>query len=102
MAFSTPQGFSKVNGEWERIPTVELSKCEFSRRNLQLRLASEFVGMPREIIIRGVYNDAHFIPVPEGHKLFDPDQWDGEQMVYIPAPGTKCGWVRSLVIYHQY
>lgn len=83
-------------------PIVNLSKCDINRDRGNITLASEYVGMPREIIIRGAKNDVRFITVPEGHELFDQDQWDGEQMVYIPAPGSKCGWVRSLVIYHQY
>ena len=86
----------------DTLPVVPLRHCSFNRKNLALRLASEFVGMPSALVIEGVYNSVKFIPVPEGHRLFDPDQWDGEQMVYIPEPGAKCGWVRSLVIYHEY
>ena len=86
----------------KEIPVVPLRNCEFSKRDLSLRLASEYCGMPSSLIVEGVYNSVKFVPVPEGHRLFDPDQWDGEMMVYIPEPGAKCGWVRSLVIYHAY
>ena len=84
------------------IPVVPLNRCTFDKKNLALRLASEFCGMPCALIVEGVYNSVKFVPVPEGHRLFDPDQWDGEMMVYIPEPGSRCGWVRSLTIYHEY
>ena len=86
----------------ETLPTVPLRQCTFDKKNLALRLASEFCGMPRALVVEGVYNSVKFVPVPEGHRLFDPDQWDGEMMVYIPEPGSRCGWVRSLTIYHEY
>lgn len=86
----------------QTLPVVPLRFCEFDKKNLALRLASEYCGMPSSLVVEGIYNSVKFVPVPEGHRLFDPDQWDGEMMVYIPEPGSKCGWVRSLTIYHAW
>jgi len=86
----------------DALPVVPLNRCEFDKKNLALRLASEYFGMPSRFTVQGIYNSVTFVPVPEGHRLFDPDQWDGEMMVYIPEPGSKCGWVRSLTIYHAW
>ena len=86
------------------IPTVSLKYCEYDKTRKVLKLASEFFGMPREFFVKSHHTgkDVRFVVVGEHDKLFDPDQWDGEMMVYIPEPGSKCGWVRSLTIYHAW
>ena len=38
MAYFKPEGFAKANGEWERIPTVDLSKCEYDKNRRVLKL----------------------------------------------------------------
>lgn len=40
-----------------------------------------------------------FYPVQMGHPLFCEDQWDGEQMIYIPV--TELKNCTHLVVYHS-
>ena len=105
MAYYTPEGFDKVNGEWERIPpTVPLRLCEFDKERRRLLLASEFCGMPSSLWIESHHTGrvVRFTPVGPEDKLFDPDQWDGEQQIYRPVGGEAVSNVDYLVIYHQY
>ena len=37
MAYSKLEGFDKVNGEWERIPSVDLSRCEYDKTRKVLK-----------------------------------------------------------------
>ena len=104
MAYHTPQGFSKVNGEWERTPVVPLRSCEFDKARRRLLLASEICGMPSMLYVESHHTGRviRFIPVGPEDKLFDPDQWDGEQQIYRPVGGEAVSNVDYLVIYHQY
>lgn len=84
------------------IPVIDLAKCEFRAHCGKLMLASEYVGMPNALRIRSHHTGRTvlFRPVTEADPLFDPDQWDGEQMVYRPVEPTNN--VQALVIYHAY
>ena len=102
MACSNAEGFAKVNGEWERIPTVGLELCEYDKKRKVLKLASEFFGMPLTFVVHSHHTgkEVRFVPVTPADVLFDQDQWDGEQQVYRPV-GTVPG-VDHMVIYNQY
>jgi hypothetical protein len=102
MACSKPQGFDKVNGEWERIPTVDLSRCEYDKNRKVLKLASEYFGMPLTFFVKSHHTgkEVRFVPVTPADVLFDEDGWDGEQQVYRPL-GNVPG-VHHMVIYNQY
>jgi hypothetical protein len=108
--------FPKISAEWEArhyplpnlddeddmIPTVSLQRCEYDRGRKVLKLASEFFGMPREFFVESHHTGktVRFTVVGEHDKLFDPDQWDGEQQVYRPV-GNVPG-VDHMVIYNQW
>lgn len=84
------------------IPTVDLKFCEYNKDRKVLKLASEFFGMPREFYVKSHHTGktVRFTVVGPEDKLFDQDQWDGEQQVYRPV-GNVPG-VDHMVIYHQY
>jgi hypothetical protein len=83
------------------IPRVPLKMCEWNRVLKKLTLASEFCGMPSELIVDSPSGASiKFRPIGEDHPQFDQDQWDGEQMIYEPA--VPIPNVEVLVIYNQY
>ena len=84
------------------IPTVDLKFCEYNRDRKVLKLASEFFGMPKEFYVKSHHTGktVRFTVVGPEDKLFDPDQWDGEQQVYRPV-GNVPG-VDHMVIYHAW
>lgn len=84
------------------IPTVSLKYCEYDKTRKVLKLASEFFGMPREFFVKSHHTgkDVRFVVVGEHDKLFDPDQWDGEQQIYRPVGNVPN--VDHMVIYHQW
>lgn len=84
------------------IPTVDLKFCEYNKDRKVLKLASEFFGMPREFYVKSHHTGktVRFTVIGPEDKLFDQDQWDGEQQVYRPV-GNVPG-VDHMVIYHQY
>ena len=86
----------------KRIPTVDLSLCEYDKSRRVLKLASEYFGMPYEFYMKSHHTGktVRFKVVGPGDKLFDEDQWDGEQQIYRPL-GDVPG-VDHLVIYHAY
>ena len=92
----------KVNGEWERIPSVDLSRCEYDKTRRVLKLASEYFGMPLTFFVHSHHTgrEVRFVPVTPADVLFDQDQWDGEQQVYRPV-GNVPG-VDHMVIYNQW
>lgn len=83
-------------------PVVDLKYCEYDKGRKVLKLASEFVGMPRALAIKSHHTDkiVCFKPVGEDDVLFDEDGWDGEQQIYRPI-GNVPG-VDHLVIYHAW
>ena len=101
MSYFKPEGFAKVDGEWERIPTVDLKLCDYDKSRRVLKLASEFFGMPLTFFVRSHHTgkEVRFVPVTPADVLFDQDGWDGEQCIYRPTTVTK---VDYLVIYNQY
>lgn len=86
------------------IPTVSLKHCDFDKQRKVLKLASEFVGMPREFFVESHHTGrvVRFVVVGPDDKLFCQDQWDGEQQVYRPVGGEAVTNVDHMVIYHQY
>lgn len=86
----------------KQIPTVDLKFCEYDKSRKVLKLASEFFGMPREFYVKSHHTGktVRFTTVGPEDRLFDQDQWDGEQQVYRPV-GVVPG-VDHMVIYHQY
>jgi hypothetical protein len=84
------------------IPTVGLKLCEYDKTRKVLKLASEYFGMPSEFFVRSHHTgkEVRFTVVGPEDKLFDQDQWDGEQQIYRPV-GNVPG-VDYMVIYHQY
>lgn len=86
------------------IPTISLKNCEFDKKRKVLKLASEFVGMPPTFFVESHHTGrtVRFSVVGPEDKLFDPDMWDGEMMVYRPVGGGYGTNVDHLVIYHQY
>ena len=101
MSHFNADGFAKVNGEWERIPTVDLSKCEYLKHMKTLGLASEYIGMPLTFNVRSHHTGkvVQFVPVQPGDHLYDEDSWDGEMCIYRPV-GDVPG-VDHMVIYNQ-
>ena len=81
---------------------VSLDRCEYIKGQKQLRLASEYFGMPErfEVVSHLTNRIVEFMTVPRGHPLYDEDGWDGEMCVYQPVDHLKN--VESLVIYHAY
>lgn len=84
------------------LPLIDLSLCEYDKTRKVLKLASEYFGMPHSFFVRSHHTGrvVRFEPVREGDKLFDPDQWDGEQQVYKPVAGEMKTNVDHMVIYH--
>jgi hypothetical protein len=82
--------------------TVDLSVCEFNKERRVLTLASECIGMPREFMVKSHHTgkEIRFVAVGPEDKLFDQDQWDGEQQVYRPT-SHSCN-VDHMVIYHAH
>lgn len=85
------------------IDTVPLEKCEYDKARRVLKLASEYIGMPREFFVKSHHTgkEVRFTAVAEHDVLFDKDQWDGEQQIYRPVGGNVPG-VDHMVIYNQY
>ena len=81
---------------------VSLKLCEFHKEQKQLRLASEYFGMPAKFQVRSHHTGklVEFVPIQPGHPLFDEDQWDGEMSIYEPAYPIPN--VKTLVIYNAY
>lgn len=88
--------------EAAQVPTVSLSHCEFDKQRKVLKLASEYFGMPTTFFVKSHHTGkvVKFTTVKHGDKLFDEDQWDGEQQVYRPEGNVPN--VDHLVIYHAY
>ena len=102
MVYSSTKEFNKVNGEWERIPSIDLSKCDYDKSRKVLKLASEYFGMPLTFFVRSHHTgrEVRFVPVTPADVLFDQDGWDGEQQIYRPV-GNVPG-VDHMVIYNQW
>lgn len=84
------------------IPQVDLKLCEFDKNRKVLKLASEYMGMPREFFVRSHHTgkEVRFVAVGSEDALYDQDQWDGEQQVYRPMGHVPR--VDHMVIYHAW
>jgi len=84
------------------IPVVDLSLCEFDKGRKVLKLTSEYIGMPLTFMVRSHHTGKviRFVPVTPADKLFDQDQWDGEQQIYRPLIDVPN--VDHMVIYNQW
>ena len=84
------------------IPSVSLKLCEYDKNRKVLKLASEYFGMPLSFFVESHHTGkvVRFAPVTPADKLFDPDQWDGEQQIYRPL-GNVPG-VDHMVIYNAW
>ena len=69
------------------VPVVGLENCSFDKAQRRLILSSDFVGMPRELVVRSHHTGItmRFTVIGPEHRLFDQDQWDGEQQIYQPV-----------------
>jgi hypothetical protein len=85
-----------------QIPAVDLRRCEYVRERRVLKLASEFMGMPREFYVNSHHTgkQVRFVAVGPEDVLFDEDQWDGEQQIYRPVGNVPN--VEYMVIYNQW
>ncbi len=86
------------------IPTVPLKFCEYDKSRKVLKLSSEFFGMPLTFFVESHHTGrmVRFVPVTPADKLFDQDQWDGEQQIYRPVASEYSTRVDHLVIYNQH
>jgi len=86
----------------DRMFIVPLEECEYDKERKVLKLASEYIGMPREFFVRSHHTgkEVRFTAVNEHDVLFDQDGWDGEQCIYRPV-GNVPG-VDYMVIYNQW
>ena len=84
------------------IPTIPLKLCEYDKNRKVLKLASEYFGMPRTFFVESHHTgkEVRFTAVGPEDKLFDQDQWDGQQQIYRPF-GNVPG-VDHMVIYNLY
>lgn len=84
-------------------PTVPLHHCEFDVKRKVLKLASEFCGMPSELIIHSHHtgNDVRFRVVGPADELtvnyIEGDVGPGDPMDRYPAPRGIIG----IKVYHK-
>lgn len=94
--------YRQLTDESTKIPTICLALCEYDKDRRVLKLASEYMGMPKEFFVKShrTGKEVRFVVVKEHDVLFDQDQWDGERQVYRPVGTVPT--VDHMVIYHQY
>jgi hypothetical protein len=92
----------KQKNYMDKLDTVPLSYCEYDKERKVMKLASEYIGMPKEFFVQSekTGKDVRFVAIGPDDILFDQDGWDGEQMIYRPMGNIPT--VDHLVIYHQY
>ncbi len=83
-------------------PTISLKLCDYDKNRKVLKLASEYFGMPSTFYVTSHHTGktVRFVAVGPDDRLFDQDQWDGEQQVYRPTDDVP--GVDHMVIYHLY
>lgn len=81
---------------------VPLDLCEYHKKTKQLRLASEFFGIPPKITIVSNFTgrSVEFVPIGPEDPNWCPDSWDGEMCMYRPV--DKIPNIDYLVIYNEY
>jgi hypothetical protein len=84
------------------IPTISLKFCEYDKERKVLKLTSEHFGMPLTFFVESHHTgkQVRFVPVAPADKLFDQDQWDGEQQIYRPVGDVPN--IDHMVIYNAY
>jgi hypothetical protein len=86
------------------IPSIELRHCEYVKARKVLKLSSEiFAGrFPAQLFVKSHHTgkEVRFVPVGPEDRLFDADQWDGEQQIYRPVGNVPN--VDHMVIYHTF
>lgn len=91
---------------WET--EVRLSSCKYDKRMRTLFIALNDLpfkhgasGFPTRIIIHSEKTERRitFYPVRPNDRLYDEDQWDGEQQIYRPSVVLET--VDCLVIVHH-
>lgn len=84
------------------IPQIPLKFCHFKAHCKKLSISSEYCGMPQAVDVKSHHTGkvVRFVPVQEGHPMWDEDGYDGEQMVYEPIVPVKN--VSVLVIYNEF
>lgn len=85
----------------DKVPTIDLSKCEYDKTHRVLKLASEYFGMPLTFFVRSHHTGkvVRFVPVTPEDVLFDEDGWDGEMCIYRPVghvPGVDHMYIYNL------
>lgn len=81
---------------------VPLNLFEYDKTRKQLKIASEYFGMPAEFDVTSHHTGqtVKFIPIGPDHRLFDQDGWDGEQQIYEPV--TPVPNVDVCIVYNQW
>ena len=85
-----------------KIPTVSLELCEFDKVQKVLKLSSKHMGAPKTFFVKSHHTgkEVRFVAIGPEDKLFDQDQWDGEQQIYRPVGNVPN--VDHMVIYNQF
>lgn len=81
---------------------IPLSRCEWDKNSKVLKIASEYMGMPHEFSVKSEKTGkvVRFRAITSDDVMSDPDQWDGEQMIYRPVGIVPM--VSYAVIYNQW
>ena len=97
-------GVYRARTEAAQIPTVSLKYCEYDKNRKVLKLASEFFGMPSTFFVESHITGrvVRFVQIGPEDKLFDQDQWDGEQQIYRPLGDESITKIDHMVIYHAW
>jgi hypothetical protein len=86
------------------IPTISLELCDYDKTNKVLKLTSDHMGMPMTFFVKSHKTGrvVRFVPVTPADKLFDQDQWDGEQQIYRPVGQEMNTNIDHMVIYNAW
>ena len=79
---------------------VSLRMFEYSKTRKELLISSKVFGMPAEFFVQSHHTGrvVRFVTIPPWHEAYDQDQWDGEQQIYMPAPGEDKTNVQLAVV----
>jgi hypothetical protein len=92
----------RARSEAASIPTVELAVCDYNKERKVLTLTSDVIGKPREFMVKSHHSgkEVRFVVIGPEDKLYDEDQWDGEQQIYRPTSVSTN--VEYMVIYNNH
>ena len=86
------------------IPTVPLKYCDYHKPSKRLIVSSEYFAgsFPRDFFVESEKTGkvVRFVKIGPEDKLFNEDQWDGEQSIYRPMGDVPT--VDHLVVVHHY